>query len=50
MTFWREFSTPHLSRERERSVLTPNWAGSVRVCFVDFGHTNPLANETQFMI
>ena len=30
MTFWREFSTPPraLSRERERSVLTPNPMGS----------------------
>ena len=37
MTLWREFSTPPtLSRERERGVLTPNWAGSVRVCFVGF--------------
>ena len=34
MTFGREFSTPCLSRERERSVLTPNPTGSVRGCFV----------------
>ena len=28
MMFGREFSTPALSRERERSVLTPNPMGS----------------------
>ena len=44
MMFGREFSTPALSRERERSVLTPNPTGSVRGCFVDFSAIKSIKN------
>ena len=39
MTFWREFRPPPaLSRERERSEITPNPTGSARECFCHEEH------------